>query len=79
MQVTGETKNCARIASGEQRRGFAVVADEGRILAERTGKAMTEISKNKHQITEVVAQTSHGARETTLAGKLDHIVGQFKV
>jgi methyl-accepting chemotaxis protein len=46
-----------------------------------------EISNNMHQITEVVAQTSRGAHETTiaadqlsdLAGKLDGIVGQFKV
>lgn len=46
-----------------------------------------EISNNLHQITDVVAQASHGAQETTkaadqlsdLAGDLDGIVKQFKV
>ena len=55
--------------------------------AEQQTAATLEISNNMHQITEVVAQTSSGARETTkaadqlseLASDLNAIVKQFKV
>ena len=55
--------------------------------AEEQTAVTTEISNNMHQITEVVARSSSGARETTKAAdglseqarELDSIVGQFKV
>jgi methyl-accepting chemotaxis protein len=55
--------------------------------AEEQTAVTTEISNNMHQITEVVARSSSGARETTKAAdglseqarELDGIVGQFKV
>ena len=57
------------------------------IAAEEQTAVTLDISNNMHQITEVVAQTSSGAKETTraadelsaLAGGLDTIVKQFKV
>jgi len=55
--------------------------------AEEQTATTSEISSNMHQITEVVAQTTHGAQESAtaanqlsvLASDLSRIVNQFKV
>jgi methyl-accepting chemotaxis protein-2 (aspartate sensor receptor) len=51
--------------AGEQGRGFAVVADEVRKLAERTGKATSEISSMIRSVQEEVQEATGSMDETT--------------